>query len=129
MGESALSTGVTCVKNKSTTPLWLAIRHGDREQDIGRLRVGLLRHADILARRRLVVTLTACRRAAGFLAVEAPRFVVLVERVVELQGRPLGALAPRRGAVPDLGIVVVAALDEARESCGRCRRRSPPTTG
>jgi len=40
----------------------------------------------LAARRRLVVALTARRRAAGVVALRAVRLVVLVERVVERGG-------------------------------------------
>jgi len=67
------------------------------------------------------------------------RVLVVVERVVELRGleraartfrakRRYPSLAPRRRAASDLGIVVVAALGEARGLRWRCRRRSPPRT-
>ncbi len=49
--------------------MWLAIRYGGREQGIGRVRVGLLRHADALARRRLVAALTARGHAVGLLTI------------------------------------------------------------
>jgi len=62
--------------------LLLSIRHGNREKSIGRLRVGLLRHAGALARRRLVAVLTASGRTAGHVALGAARLVV-IERVVE----------------------------------------------
>jgi len=75
---------------------WLAIRHGAREQGIGRLRVGLLRHAGALARCPLVVARAARGHIAGRVAVEAARLVVVARR-----------------AARDLGIVVVTARDEA----------------
>ncbi len=85
----------------------LPIRHGDREQGIGRVRVGFLRQVVGSARRRLVAALATSGRAAEVVAALAGRLVV-VERVVELgasNAPPLRAgpsggiqLSPRSGA-------------------------------
>jgi len=65
------------------TVMCLAIRHGDREKGIGRIRVGLLRHAGARAHHHLVTALAIRGRAAGIIAVRAVRLVVVVEHVVE----------------------------------------------
>jgi len=70
------------------------VRYGDREQGIGRLCVGILRHAGALARRRLVVTLDTNGRAAGCFA----RFFYKQESLgLRTIRRPGLSYAPKRG--------------------------------